>query len=67
MTTVVYLEDRRPARAPAKPVPVAEFLKDHARAAGELADDWLFQSVSPEAKRRMLAERGLMVREVEAA
>lgn len=67
MTTLVYLDDRRKQRAPARPVPVAAFLKDHAEKAGELANDWLFQSVSPEAKRRMLAERGLAVAEAELA
>lgn len=61
MTTVVYLDDRRPTASPAKPVPVAEFLKEHAAKTGELANDWLFQSVSEEAKRRMLAERGIEV------
>lgn len=62
MTTVVYLEDRRP-QAPANPVPVADFLKEHARKTGELADDWLFQMASPEAKRRLLRERGIEVAE----
>jgi hypothetical protein len=65
-TTVVYLDDRRP-RAPAKPVPVASFLGDLSEKTRELAEDWLFQSVGPDAKRRMLAERGIEVAEAAMA
>lgn len=61
MTTVVILDDK-PAR-PAKPMPVASYLRDLSDVTRELSDDWLFHSVSPETKRRMLAERGLALAE----
>lgn len=64
MTTVVYLDDRRPAAGDDRGrLPVTKFLNDLSRETGELANDWLFQSVSPDAKRRMLRERGLEVAE----
>lgn len=66
MTTVVFLEDRRPsARAEDTRgrLPLTRFLNDLAREADDLSGDWLFQMASPEAKRRMLAERGFQVRE----
>lgn len=62
MTTVVYLDDHRPkAEDERGRLPVTQFLNDLSRETGELANDWLFQSVSEEAKRRMLAERGIAV------
>lgn len=63
MTTVVYLDDRRPLRAPARPVPVTTYLRDLSDKTRELSDDWLFQTVGEEGKRRLLAERGLLVTE----
>ena len=61
MTTVVYLEDHRTAQR--KPVTVQNFLQDLSAKTGELAEDWLFQSVSAPTKRQMLADRGLLVRD----
>lgn len=61
MTTLVLLDERD--RSPAKPEPVANYLRDLSDKTRELSDDWLFQSVSADAKRRMLAERGLAVAE----
>lgn len=59
--TVVYLSDRRPQKAPAQPVPVGDFLQDLSKKARELSEDWLFKMASPETKRAMLAERGIVL------
>ena len=64
MTTVVYLDDRRPKADDMRGrLPVTRFLNDLARDASELSNDWLFQMVDEPTKRRMLAERGLLVAE----
>lgn len=63
MATVMYLDARRdrPVEDNRGRLPVTRMLNDLSRESGELANDWLFQMVSPEAKRRMLAERGIAV------
>ena len=63
MTTVVYLDKHRPKQPEPQRgrLPITQFLNDLSRDAGELADDWLFQSVSEPVKRQMLAERGIAV------
>ena len=59
--TVVYLDEHRLSQEDDQRgrLPVTRMLNDLSRETGDLANDWLFQMVSPEMKRRMLAERGI--------
>lgn len=61
MSKIIYLDERRPTRE--EPKPVRQFLRELASNADELANDWLFEMVDAPTKRRMLAERGLAVRD----